>query len=204
MPRPSTTKIHLKITYRSKIPLKFPRGQWVKTPSIEWTWLILSHQGQVTHKCVSEPGHYRWFRYWLVAFSASGYCVNLLYLVRHVGANLNKVWIKIQQYWYWKFNLNTRILRNDSHFVQGSTVLTHCGPRRHLVTDNLVNISSGHGSLSDDTKPLPEAMLTNHHRGTPAFTWGQFHRECSVYIYIWCISFENQKTLGSNELPSSL
>ena len=39
--------------------------------------------------------------------------------------------------------------------------LTHWASWRHMVTDIWVNIGSGNGLLSDDTKPLPEQMLIN-------------------------------------------
>ena len=37
-----------------------------------------------------------------------------------------------------------------------------------------VNIGSGNGLLHDGTKPLPEPMLTNHYKGSVAFTCGNF------------------------------
>ena len=46
----------------------------------------------------------------------------------------------------------------------------------------LVNIGSDNGLLPDGTKPLPEPIMTNHQWGLVAFTWGQFHRECSRSI----------------------
>ena len=40
--------------------------------------------------------------------------------------------------------------------------------------------------------PLPRPMLTNHQWYLVAFTWGQFQRKCSryLYIYLW-YKFEN-------------
>ena len=35
---------------------------------------------------------------------------------------------------------------------------------RHMATDIWVNIGSGNGLVPNDTKPLPEAMLTYHQR----------------------------------------
>ena len=38
------------------------------------------------------------------------------------------------------------------------------------------------------TKPLPEPMLTNCHRGPVAYTWVIFHRKCSRYLslnWVW-------------------
>ena len=59
------------------------------------------------------------------------------------------------------------------------TPLSHCG---HMVTQIWVNIGSDNGLLPDDTKPLPEPMLTNHQWGVMAFTWGQYHRKCPRYL----------------------
>ena len=49
---------------------------------------------------------------------------------------------------------------------------------RHMVTKILVNIGSGNGLLPDDTKPLPEPMLTYHKYGPVTFIWGQLHQRC--------------------------
>ena len=43
-----------------------------------------------------------------------------------------------------------------------------------------VNIGSGYGLLANNTKPLPETMLTYHQRGSVAFTWVSAHELKSV------------------------
>ena len=43
-----------------------------------------------------------------------------------------------------------------------------------MVSQNLVNIGPGNGLLPDDTKPLPEPMMTHHQEGLMAFILGQF------------------------------
>ena len=58
---------------------------------------------------------------------------------------------------------------------------TQCGLVMPYSIISLVNLGSSNGLLPDGTKPLPEPMLTNHQCGVVAFTWGQFHRKCSVY-----------------------
>ena len=73
--------------------------------------------------------------------------------------------------------------------------------RSELILTQVMN-----GLLPDGTKPLPKTMLTmallpdgtkpwpkpkpkltNHHSGLVAFTWGQFSRKCSRYLYLICI-----------------
>ena len=47
--------------------------------------------------------------------------------------------------------------------------------------------------LPDGTKPLPEPMLTYHQRGSVAYFWEQFRRNCSRYrfrIWVWKRHFE--------------
>ena len=53
--------------------------------------------------------------------------------------------------------------------------LTHCG--LVMAMKIWVNIGSANGLLPDSTKPLPEPMLTNHHRCYMAFNWEQFHKK---------------------------
>ena len=50
---------------------------------------------------------------------------------------------------------------------------------RHMTKGIWVNVSLGNGSLSDDTKPLPEPMLSNYRRDLMA-PRGQWSR----YIYL--------------------
>ena len=40
-----------------------------------------------------------------------------------------------------------------------------------MATEILDNIGSGNGLLPDGTKPLPEPMLTYHHKGSVAFAF---------------------------------
>ena len=47
-----------------------------------------------------------------------------------------------------------------------------------MASYNLTNI------MPDGIKPSPEPMLTDHQWGLRAFTWGQFHKKCSRYIYL--------------------
>ena len=47
---------------------------------------------------------------------------------------------------------------------------------------DLVNIGSVNGLFPDRNKPLPESMLTNHHWGPVASTWGQFHSKYPKYL----------------------
>ena len=45
--------------------------------------------------------------------------------------------------------------------------------------------------VTDRNKPLPEPMLTYHQRGPETLAWGQFHTNCSRYLYslwIWKLS----------------
>ena len=60
-----------------------------------------------------------------------------------------------------------------------SIVLTHCGLVLHMPSVILVNTGSGNGLLPDNTKPLPEPILTDPRWGLVAFTWGKFHRKCT-------------------------
>ena len=62
-----------------------------------------------------------------------------------------------------------------------------------MATVILDNIGSGNGLLPDGTKPLPEPMLTYHQRGSVAYFWEQFRRNCSRYrfrIWVWKRHFE--------------
>ena len=44
-------------------------------------------------------------------------------------------------------------------------------------------IGSGNGLVPDDTKPLPEPILTSHWWGSVAFTWEQFHWPSFYHVY---------------------
>ena len=48
-----------------------------------------------------------------------------------------------------------------------------------MGTEIWVNIGSSNGLLPDDTKPLPEPMLTYHYYGPVTFIWGHF---CKRYL----------------------
>ena len=67
-----------------------------------------------------------------------------------------------------------------------------------MASVNWVNNGPANGLLPDGTKPLPESMLTSHHQGPVAITWGD------TYSSITKISFKitSQKfhpnLLGSN------
>ena len=61
-----------------------------------------------------------------------------------------------------------------------------------MMTEILVNIGSGNGSLSDGTEPLPEPKLTNHQLGLVAFTWVHFSQEI-IKISILDVNLENYK-----------
>ena len=50
-----------------------------------------------------------------------------------------------------------------------------------MVTQILVNISSGYGLLPDGTKPLPEPMLTYSKYGPVTFIKGQLHQRCTSH-----------------------
>ena len=76
---------------------------------------------------------------------------------------------------------STKSSRSSSKFVSSrmariSKLVTTYG------IENLVNTVSG-DDLVDDTKPLPEPVLTNlNHQWSPViFTWAQFHWKCSRY-----------------------
>ena len=47
-----------------------------------------------------------------------------------------------------------------------------------MATEIWVNIGSGNGLLPDNTKPLPEPMLTDHQWSPVTFILGQFHKRC--------------------------
>ena len=45
-----------------------------------------------------------------------------------------------------------------------------------------VNIGSGNGLLPENSKPVPEPVLTDHQWVSEAFIWRQFHWKCSRYL----------------------
>ena len=60
-----------------------------------------------------------------------------------------------------------------------------------MVTQIWVSIGSGNGLMPDGTKPLPEQMLINYQWGLPSFSWEQFHRKCSRYLFMWVYKLHN-------------
>ena len=56
-----------------------------------------------------------------------------------------------------------------------------------------INVGSGNGLLPDDTKPLPEPMLTYHQLGPIKFIWWQFYKRYPAinHFFVW-------KSLPSN------
>ena len=60
-----------------------------------------------------------------------------------------------------------------------------------MVAEIWVNIGTGNGLLPDDTKPLPEPMLTYNQRCSVAFTWEQFHKKCLwTYSVTWDYTYK--------------
>ena len=45
------------------------------------------------------------------------------------------------------------------------------------------NIRSGNGLVPDDTKPIPETMLTSHNWGPVSFSWNQIHSPQANILY---------------------
>ena len=61
-----------------------------------------------------------------------------------------------------------------------------------METKIWINIGSGNGLLPDDTKPLPEPMLTNHQWGILTFIWEQFHSDYARHysvLTVWKLNF---------------
>ena len=87
-------------------------------------------------------------------------------------------------------NSTCRILFNNIHIGQVSPqlhsarghLLTHCGLMTLHGGRELGQLCSGNGLLSDDSKPLPEPMLTNHWWSLGEFTRWPFHRKCARYL----------------------
>ena len=64
-------------------------------------------------------------------------------------------------------------------YCKGGGGGTIYGIWRHIAEGN---IGSGSSLLPGDTKSLPEPLLTNYQWCFMAFTWGQFHWRCSMYL----------------------
>ena len=81
--------------------------------------IVLIHLPLVPHICVSELGQ-RWFRYWLVAYSALSHYLNQFWVVVNGALEQSSVkfWSKYKTFHIrkciWKYRL-----RNGGHFVQG-------------------------------------------------------------------------------------
>ena len=63
----------------------------------------------------------------------------------------------------------------------------HCRLQwRNMASWTFVNIDLRNDLLPDGTKPLHEPTLTYHQWCPVEFTWGQFRRKCSTYVFfIW-------------------
>ena len=62
----------------------------------------------------------------------------------------------------------------------------------HVAIQIWATLDSGKSRLCDGTTPLPEPALTNRQWGHVAFTWGQFHKKCSRFLYlmwVWRLLF---------------
>ena len=70
-----------------------------------------------------------------------------------------------------------------------------------MATEIWVNIGSGNGLMPDNTKPLPEPMLTDHQWSSVTFIIGQFHKRCLNYQSLKCLKFHSNFP-GSNELKA--
>ena len=76
-----------------------------------------------------------------------------------------------------------------------------------MTTEIWVNIGSGNDLLPDDTKLLPEPMLTDHQWSPVTLILGQFHKRCrnyqsqkSVENYISKISFKFPRDQALNDI----
>ena len=67
----------------------------------------------------------------------------------------------------------------------GTSSLTHYGLVMWYGIIDLFNIGSGNGLLPEDTKPLPEPMLTDHQWAPVTFVWGQLSKR-----YLSCQSLK--------------
>ena len=142
------------------------RFQLRKFPRIPWT---LTHWGRVTDICISRLDHH-WFRQWFVTCLAPNHYLNKCSLIVIWDCRNKRQWntdkkLKIVSAKCWSF-------------CSGCNGLTYCG----LVTTEIwVNIGWGNSLLPDidNTKPLPEAMLTYHHWCSVVFSWKQFLEKCS-------------------------
>ena len=105
-------------------------------------------------------------------------------------------------YWLWDQNVSSsRILHNSSALFNVPSVFNHVSVQPiHDVAQSYLNswrptdTTWRHRSWSiavhvpNETKPLPEPMLTYHQWDLVAFAWGQFHSKC--YRYLSLIGFE--------------
>ena len=76
--------------------------------STKFLWII--QRAPVTHLCVTKTCHH-WFRWWLVAFSASSHYLNQYWLIVNwtTAYYFSEIWIKIPD-----FSLKKKILKKSS------------------------------------------------------------------------------------------
>ena len=77
--------------------------------------------------------------------------------------------------------------------------------RHHMVTYICVNIGLDNGLVPDGTNPLPEPMLTCHHKCSVTLIWEQFHKclwtKCIHKVYPYITPLKSIPHLpGVNEL----
>ena len=92
------------------------------------------------------------------------------------SSNSSNSSIKIPSYSKYIFRLCVVRMRAASSLVQIMTSHLFAAQRRHMATYIWVKFDSGNGLLLDNTKPLPEPILTLHQWGQVIFIWWQFHR----------------------------
>ena len=72
-----------------------------------------------------------------------------------------------------------------------------------MATYSWIKYDSSNVFLHDDTKPLPETVLTNHHWDFVVFSWGQFHMKCSRYLSLLWVS-KLDESMARRHLKSPL
>ena len=79
---------------------------WKCLQNVDHFVLILTHFPLVPHICVRELGQY-WFRWWLVAYSASSHYWNQCWVIVNwtLSTNFNEIWIEIQHFSFMKMHL---------------------------------------------------------------------------------------------------
>ena len=76
--------------------------------------------------------------------------------------------------------------------IQNSRLAIFCEILLRWMTHHwwLVNIGSGNGLLTADTKPLPVPMLTYHQMHPETLTWLQFHLIHNMFSNIALLSYD--------------